>query len=982
MAEISSSEPDTRGTNRIILDHEFRSILPFPVATAFYHYRSGSSAGALRAQRLFIALESTLRYAALVAISDYATSPEPDGAVLSRLRGLLFAPGSRGLAMGTWLQALETVLRETGRSWQDMFVPGFAEVEPGWLNDQTRPVVEQRNRLAHGQRLTQLGLKGSAAALESNLYTVLQALQFLARCNLCYVPWEYEEDTPAPGRPVGIHLCRGSSADFYEVMVRPSKPIPAGTPFIWNQACSALLILEPFLILGRTELRDPRSGVTLAIEGLQVYDGAGHYRALDQEARISVRSIQHPRPETLNARLEQVLTPEATRPFRSDTALQEEDTLKLRTRPGDLPAGAELEGARDTYAVVGQPIGHGGMSTIYLARRGSDNAVCALKVLPLLMHTQPGFVRRFLRESRLAQSLDDQHLVRVLDAGYSHSQHFMVMEYVSGGSLADELWRRSGHTPPCSLAETLALMREILAGVRAIHHAGLVHRDLKPSNIMLTFPAESEPFAEPFPKITDFGLVRRVGDQSAVLTATLDQLGTFEYMAPEQFHGKDSEIDERADIYALGKVLCLLLSGRIPKNVGEVETLDFGSLLAAEEGGGPREGIKRVVQRCIAEQPEDRFQTVEELADALGRLEQLDNASVFLDGAGIAIPEVRIAFAMAQIGHADAERRLRAWAGDTSDAGRHYEAALALSGVPHGIETLIERVNELSEQEPSRTDSLLAALGHIVAFREATFPKLRGEQWLHSLRGRPRRRLFLELLTQAFRRRRKGLWEAVVSYGALSGITGGLVGLVCSLCEASMFWRIVLPGTPYWTRVMTGLGPSVVACSIWGGLGAMIGWVGAKLPRPLRFGAIALGGLLGGLTLGLLLWVFARTVFPALPEIVAQAPAAAELLALFPRFFGGLGLLAALGTACAFTLKHLPAVQRHRPCPWISTSFFAGCTLLCVLPWTRAFVDPFRLREAYSIAVIAAGSGVGAGLADWLLDRKYPPRVPERADEK
>ncbi|MEA3280322.1 MAG: serine/threonine-protein kinase [Thermodesulfobacteriota bacterium] len=551
-------------------------------------------------------------------------------------------------------------------------------------------------------------------------------------------------------------------------------------------------------------MKNQQTGAAIAAEGLMVYDGSHHYRAVNQEVRISFRSMQHPGPEVLKTNMEQTLTASQTVPERFPVSLNEDDVSKLHSRPEDIPEGAELSGARDAYVIAGQPIAYGGMSTIYLARRNKDSKICVLKVMPLVLNTQPALVKRFTREGRLAQTLENDHIVKILDSGYSHSQYFLVMEYIEGGSLADELWRRSAQSPPFSLDETLTLIRQIATGLQRVHRKNMVHRDLKPSNIMLETRRDSDESVQVIAKVTDFGLVRRVGDQSAALTATLDQLGTFEYMAPEQFHGKNAEIDHRADIYAIGKILCVMLSGKIPNNIREVEGIDFGTFLPSDEDTKNNEGIKQVIQRCMAENPDDRFQNIEDFLEALELLNELDTASSFLKEAGITFPEVKVAFSMASIGQTDAQKKIMQLVTTSSDEEIHYQASLASSQLPHGMDEIVklQRPSSYRKMNLSERTNLNKALFHIVRFRESSQPKLGGEPWVRALNPNVRRRLFLNLIRSSVWEQRTKLWEYVLFYGGMAAIAGGITGVLCSLFEASMFWRISAPGTPYWSKVV------------------------------------------------------------------------------------------------------------------------------------------------------------------------------------
>lgn len=200
------------------------------------------------------------------------------------------------------------------------------------------------------------------------------------------------------------------------------------------------------------------------------------------------------------------------------------------------------------YTIIAE-IGRGGQGVVYRARDAA-NRVVALKVLREDLTGDIEVRARFDRESRVARDIDHPNVVPVLDAGVEHNVPFLVTAYVDGESLGARL-RRS----PC-LAEdhVLRIAADVCAGLAAVHRHGLIHRDVKPGNILLDGPLA---------RITDFGLARRTSLDRTALTAMGMVVGTPAYMAPEQIEGSQT-LDGRADLYALGVVLYLALSGRLP----------------------------------------------------------------------------------------------------------------------------------------------------------------------------------------------------------------------------------------------------------------------------------------------------------------------------------------------------------------------------------------------------------------------------------
>ena len=191
-------------------------------------------------------------------------------------------------------------------------------------------------------------------------------------------------------------------------------------------------------------------------------------------------------------------------------------------------------------------LGSGAVGVVYRAR-SYDGTVVAIKVLrPALAHDEL-FRARFAHELRVAQEIHDRHLVRILDAGESEGQPYLVLEYVAGGSLGDRLKRER-----LSLDELLRLVGEVAAGLDALHRSGLVHRDVKPSNILLRPDGSAA--------LTDFGLAKSAA--YTVLTRPGQVVGTLDYLAPELIRGEAATA--ASDIYALGCVAFESLTGSAP----------------------------------------------------------------------------------------------------------------------------------------------------------------------------------------------------------------------------------------------------------------------------------------------------------------------------------------------------------------------------------------------------------------------------------
>ena len=199
------------------------------------------------------------------------------------------------------------------------------------------------------------------------------------------------------------------------------------------------------------------------------------------------------------------------------------------------------------YEILGE-LGRGGMGVVYKARQQSLDRVVALKMILASSHASPTAITRFLHEAKTIALLTHPHIVQVFDYGSHEGKPYFSLEYLEGGSLADEL-----RGEPQAPARAASMVEALAQAVQVAHERGIVHRDLKPANVLLA--------TDGTPKITDFGVAKR-GD--SVMTATGDVLGTPSYMAPEQAGGKTDQVGPAADIYALGAILYEMLTGRPP----------------------------------------------------------------------------------------------------------------------------------------------------------------------------------------------------------------------------------------------------------------------------------------------------------------------------------------------------------------------------------------------------------------------------------
>ncbi len=296
--------------------------------------------------------------------------------------------------------------------------------------------------------------------------------------------------------------------------------------------------------------------------------------------------------------------------------------------PSILPQGPQLPpelAEHPRYRIV-EVLGQGGMGTVYKAQHRLMERSVALKVIDRGLTGNPAVVERFRREVKAAAQLNHPNIVHAYDAEQAMDTHFLVMEYVEGTTLA-RLVEQEG---PLPVTQACDYVRQAALGLQRAYENGMIHRDIKPHNLMRT--------REGVVKILDFGLARLLSETNPALSmsekdavsenvqqASLTQMGmvmgTADYMAPEQADDAHAA-DIRADIYSLGCTLYYLLSGQAPFPQGSV--LDK---LKAHRTRKPRplsdfrkdvpQAVIRVIERMMAKDADERFQTPAEAAEAL-----------------------------------------------------------------------------------------------------------------------------------------------------------------------------------------------------------------------------------------------------------------------------------------------------------------------------------------------------------------------------
>ena len=279
-------------------------------------------------------------------------------------------------------------------------------------------------------------------------------------------------------------------------------------------------------------------------------------------------------------------------------------TTATTAAPESMEATISTRTAYGRFRIDGT-LGRGGMAVVYLAHDTELGRPVAVKVLADHGMEDHSFRARFAREARIAAGLTHPNVVQVFDVGEEAGRPFIVMEYVEGETLGDEL-RRERRLPP---ERVIDVARQCCAGLACAHAAGLVHRDIKPQNLLVT--------ADGAVKIADFGVAHALDQTRLTLTGSI--VGTARYLAPEQT--VSTRVTGAADVYALGVVMYELLTGRPPHPGDSLPEL---VLAKRRESAKPPRALRpeipaqldAAVVSCLAAAPERR-PTAAGLAEAL-----------------------------------------------------------------------------------------------------------------------------------------------------------------------------------------------------------------------------------------------------------------------------------------------------------------------------------------------------------------------------
>jgi serine/threonine-protein kinase len=274
------------------------------------------------------------------------------------------------------------------------------------------------------------------------------------------------------------------------------------------------------------------------------------------------------------------------------------------------------------YTIVSK-IGEGGMGEVYLAKDTKLERKVALKILPSDVASNRDRMDRFVREAKSAAALSHPNIAQIFEIGEDAGTQFIAMEFIDGVTMREKI-----HGERTELRKLLRHLQHVAEGLAKAHAAGIVHRDLKPDNIMITRDGHA--------KILDFGLAKLVEprltetpddeNHDEAATAILQQhstpgviMGTVGYMSPEQAQGKTNEIDQRSDIFSFGCILYEAVTGH--KAFAGKDVVDSLNKIIREPVApisdfrldAPNH-LQRIVRRCLAKDPEDRYQTIKDVA--------------------------------------------------------------------------------------------------------------------------------------------------------------------------------------------------------------------------------------------------------------------------------------------------------------------------------------------------------------------------------
>jgi serine/threonine-protein kinase len=250
-------------------------------------------------------------------------------------------------------------------------------------------------------------------------------------------------------------------------------------------------------------------------------------------------------------------------------------------------------------------LGAGGMSTVYKAYHATLERHVAIKVMPEQMGLDDVLRQRFQQEVRVIASLQHAHILPIFDYGEDRGRLYLVMRYIEAGNLEDRL-----ADDAMNLDEISLVVHQVGAALAHAHHHGVVHRDIKPSNVLIDTQGDCY--------LSDFGLAKTM-EASLRLTASGVGMGTPAYMSPEQ--GQGDSVDARSDVYALGVMLYEMVTGQVPFRASTPVAVAIKHItepvpLPSSVKPDLSDGLEQVILKSLAKDPEERFQSVQEMVQA------------------------------------------------------------------------------------------------------------------------------------------------------------------------------------------------------------------------------------------------------------------------------------------------------------------------------------------------------------------------------
>ncbi len=264
---------------------------------------------------------------------------------------------------------------------------------------------------------------------------------------------------------------------------------------------------------------------------------------------------------------------------------------------------------------ITEKIGRGGMAEVFKAYQENLDRYVAVKIMhPFLIELEgENFLNRFRREARAMAALNHPHIVKVYDFDtFNKNNHYIVMDYVGGGSLKEQLERLADNGQRMPMQQSIKIITKIADALAYAHRREMIHRDIKPANILMGEDGE--------PYLTDFGIVKLVGGQTIGYTATGALIGTPAYMSPEQALGEPG--DARSDIYSLGVMLFQMVTGTLPFNADTPLAVAMKHVneqipLPVTFNPNVPQSLQTVILKALDKEPNRRYQSAGDMAMAL-----------------------------------------------------------------------------------------------------------------------------------------------------------------------------------------------------------------------------------------------------------------------------------------------------------------------------------------------------------------------------